>query len=301
MLFLANAVMKSPVQALLWSALLGAATVFFSLFGLLSGAVIALVTLAVGLNAGIRALLATLAGAFAFALMIEQTTQFTLAVFEFWLPALVLAVVLGMSGSLSKTIQVATVGMLALLALVYLIMPSPEVFWKEAMQGVVASWQRQGVELEVKAVALLVDELPAVLTMLVAMVLFVVWVSILFLARWWQTRLYDMPQSFADSFQQMNLGHALAAVMALTLVLVLFMPSQSFVQDTLGVLSMAFLLQGLAVIHFWQSVKKIHQGWIVLLYVLLGVIPHMMMMVASLGWLENWTNWRKKIASDSSS
>ena len=63
MLFLANAIMKSPQQALMWSAMLGAATLVLSAFGVLSGAAIALVTLAAGLVPGVRALLASLAGA----------------------------------------------------------------------------------------------------------------------------------------------------------------------------------------------------------------------------------------------
>jgi uncharacterized protein YybS (DUF2232 family) len=85
------------------------------------------------------------------------------------------------------------------------------------------------------------------------------------------------------------------------LVLVLFMPEQSLIQDALGVLSLVFMLQGLALIHFWQSVKQMSKGWLVLIYVLLGVLPQMMMMVATLGWLENWINWRDKITSDSQS
>jgi uncharacterized protein YybS (DUF2232 family) len=300
MLFLANAIMKSPQQALMWSAMLGAATLVLSPFGVLSGAAIALVTLAAGLVPGSRALLASLAGAALLAVFTDQWSAFGLALLEFWLPAFALAVVLGASASLSRMLQVATGLMLGALVLVYLWIDSPQAFWLETMRQLLESWQAQGLVIEPQAASLLVEQLPAVLTMLVAMGLLMVWISMVFLARWWQTRLYDMTP-FSTEFQAIALGNSLAGLMALMLVLVLFMPEQSLIQDALGVLSLVFMLQGLALIHFWQSVKNVSKGWLILIYVLLGVLPQMMMMVATLGWLENWINWRDKIASDSQS
>ncbi len=300
MLFLANAIMKSPQQALMWSAMLGAATLVLSAFGVLSGAAIALVTLAAGLVPGVRALLASLAGAAVLSVFTEQWSAFGLAMFEFWLPAFALAVILGASASLSRMLQVATGLMLGALVLTYLWIGSPEAFWLETMRQLLESWQTQGLDIEPQAASLLIEQLPAVLTMLVAMGLLMVWISMVLLARWWQSRLYEMTP-FSLEFQAIDLGNSLAGLMALMLVLVLFMPEQLLIQDALGVLSLVFMLQGLALIHFWQSVKQVSKGWLVLIYVLLGVLPQMMMMVATLGWLENWINWRDRIASDSQS
>lgn len=284
----------------MWSAMLGAATLVLSPFGVLSGAAIALVTLAAGLVLGSRALLASLAGAALLAVFTDQWSAFGLALLEFWLPAFALAVVLGASASLSRMLQVATGLMLGALVLVYVWIDSPQAFWLETMRQLLEDWQAQGLAIEPQAASLLVEQLPAVLTMLVAMGLLMVWISMVLLARWWQTRLYDMTP-FSTEFQAIALGNSLAGLMALMLVLVLFMPEQSMIQDALGVLSLVFMLQGLALIHFWQSVKKVSKGWLILVYVLLGVLPQMMMMVATLGWLENWINWRDKIASDSQS
>ncbi len=300
MLFLANAIMKSPQQALFWSAMLGAATLVLSPFGVLSGAAIALVTLSAGLVPGARALIASLAGAALLSVFTDQWSAFSLALLEFWLPAFGLAVVLGASASLSRMLQVATGVMLAALMLVYLWIGSPEAFWLETMRQMLEGWKAQGIDIEPQAASLLIEQLPAVLTMLVAMGLLMVWISMVLLARWWQTRLYEVTP-FSTQFQAINLGNSLAGLMALMLVLVLFMPEQSLIQDALGVLSLVFMLQGLALIHFWQQVKQVSKGWLILIYVLLGVLPQMMMMVATLGWLENWINWRDKIASDSQS
>jgi uncharacterized protein YybS (DUF2232 family) len=241
-----------------------------------------------------------LAGAALLAVFTDQWSAFGLALLEFWLPAFALAVILGASASLSRMLQVATGLMLGALVLVYLWIDSPQAFWLETMRQLLEGWQAQGLAIEPQAASLLVEQLPAVLTMLVAMGLLMVWISMVLLARWWQTRLYDMTP-FSTEFQAIALGNSLAGLMALMLVLVLFMPEQSLIQDALGVLSLVFMLQGLALIHFWQSVKQVSKGWLVLIYVLLGVLPQMMMMVATLGWLENWINWRDKITSDSQS
>jgi len=300
MLFLAKVIMKSPQQALFVSAMLGAATLVLAPFGLLSGAAIALVTLSAGLMPGFRALVASGVGAGLLAVFTDQWSAFGLATLEFWLPAFVFAVVLGASASLSRMMQVATGVMLAGLILTYLWVGSPEAFWLEIMRQLLEGWKAQGIDIEPQAASLLIEQLPVVLTMLVAMGLLMVWVGMLLLARWWQTRLYQST-SFATEFQALSLGNGLAGLMALLLLLILFMPEQLIVQDALGVLSLVFMLQGLALIHFWQSVKQVSKGWLILIYVLLGVLPQMMMMVATLGWLENWINWRDKLASDSQS
>lgn len=301
MLFLANAVMKSPQFALLWTAVLGAATLMVSLFGLLSGAAVALVTLAVGLNAGIRTLMATLVGAAVVASLTAQWTTLGLAMVEFWLPAFVFAVVLGVTGSLSTMLRIATISVLIALIVVYGWIGTPETFWLQLLKETLSSWQAQDITIDSQAEQLLLEDLPSLLTMLVAMGLLMVWASMLLLARWWQTRLYPRVEDFATEFQQLSLGKGLAVVMLLLLLLVLLVPEQQWVQDALGVLSLAFMLQGLAVIHFWQAKKNTHKGWLVAIYILLGLLPQMMMMVATLGWLENWIHWRNKIALDSRS
>lgn len=78
MLFLANAIMKSPQQALFWSAMLGAATLVLSPFGVLSGAAVALVTLSAGLAPGARALIASVAGAVLLSVFTDQWSAFGL-------------------------------------------------------------------------------------------------------------------------------------------------------------------------------------------------------------------------------
>jgi hypothetical protein len=300
MLFLAKAVMQSPNRALLWAFVLGAATIVLSPVGVLSGAVIALVTLAAGLQPGVRVLLATLLGGGFASLAFGSVNALLLSGAEFWLPAFFLAVVLGRTRSLSLMIQVATIVLLVGLLAVYLLLASPEAAWLGFVQQLLAMWQAEGIAIEPEASRLLLEQMPRVLTMLVFMGLYVVWLGILFLARWWQTNLYEAG-SLGEQFRQLDLGTRLAWLLAALFVVVLFLPEQLLVQDMLGLLTVAFMLQGLAVLHQWVFVRGTGKGWLILVYILLGVLPQMMMLVASLGWMENWTRWRTKFVPDSHS
>lgn len=300
MLFLANAIMKSPQQALMWSAVLGAVTLVLSPFGLLSGAAIALVTLSAGLMPGVKSLLAALLGGVIMAVFTEHWSGLMLASAEFWLPAFAFAVIYGRTASLSTMVAAATIVALAGVVFAYTYYGSMEIFWSTLMQTMVQAWQDQGVVLEPQAVDLMLEQMPKLLTMLIAMGMLTVWLSMLFLARWWQTQLYEMAP-FSASFQQIALGNAFAVGLLLVLLLALFMPEQAMLQDMLGVLVLAFMVQGLAVIHTVAMVKQLNKGWLILVYILLGVLPHMIMLVASLGWLENWINWRSKVTLDSQS
>ncbi len=300
MLFLAKAVMQSPTRALTWAFVLGAATLVLSPIGLLSGAVIALVTLAAGLQSGARVLFATLLGGSLASLAFGSINALLLSGTEFWLPAFLLAIVLGKTRSLSLMIQAATVVLLASLVIVYLSLGSPEEAWLSFIQQLLAMWQAEGIVIEPEATALLIEQMPKILTMLVCIGLYSVWLGILFLARWWQTNLYDAG-SLGEQFRQLNLSNVLASLLALLFVVVLFFPELLLLQDMLGLLMIAFMLQGLAVLHQWVHVRGTGKGWLILVYILLGVLPHMIVLVASLGWMENWTHWRTKFVPDSHS
>lgn len=295
MIALAKRFMQSPKQAYFWSAILGASTLIISPVGVIAGALIALITLAEGLQAGIKSVLFTALGGLLTALTFSGQEAWLLAAIEFWLPGMFLAVVYGKSKSLAKVVQSIVVVLVVVMAVFYLNVDSPANYWRSMMQVMVSQLSQTG-ELAMPAQQLLVEQLPGVLTMLIAMGMFLVWLSMLLLARWWQANLYQ--GDFAAEFQQLNLGNGFSIALAVGILVVLFKPDFALLQDVLGVLMLAFMIQGLAVIHFWVNHQRASKGWLIAIYVLLGIIPHFMVMVASLGWMENWLHWREKIASD---
>jgi len=295
MLFLARNVMQSPTKALLMCALLGGLTLVLSPIGFLSGAAIAPVTLVAGLQPGIKVLLATVASGAITSLLLSGLGGAAMALAEFWLPAFVLAVVFGRSRALSTTIEAAMLLSLAGLLGAYLFLsPSPQVFWLEMMQNMVAQTQAQGVYLEVEAIAFLTELLPPALTMLMTMGLMLVWVGMIMLARSWQSHLYP-PVDFATEFRGLALSRWIAIVSAGLFGLSFVLTQYTWVNEALGVFSIALVLQGLAVLHAWIKIKKVHKGWLILVYAMLALLPQMMVMIAMLGWVDNWIDWRSKM------
>lgn len=296
MLFLANMIMKDPRWSLMMCAGLGSATLIFSPVGFLAGAAVALVTLAAGLSHGLRALAVTLLAGFLVSWLQDSMPQFWIAVLEFWGAGFLLAVALGASGSLSRTLVVAVMGAFALMLLAHGWMsPSPEAVWSTYLQGIVTELQASGVYLEPESEVLFREHIPAVLTMLILMGLLVVWLGVLFLARWWQRQLYPIvDQSFGAEFRALRLPNAIAVAFLVSVLALLFLPDQAWVSESVAILSVAFMLQGLAVLHHWVFVRNSGKLWLVVVYLMLAILPHFMMMVAVLGWMENWLDWRSK-------
>lgn len=300
MIFLARAILQSQQRALLVAMLLGALTLLVSPVGILAGAAIALVVLVLGSGQGMKMLLATGLGGAVMTLVAGSGTAWLLSAAEFWVPAWLFALVLLRTQSLSQLVQLVVLVCGSLLVLVYALGASPEVFWAALMQQLVDGWRAQDLVLDVQAEVMLLEKMPQVLTMLIAMALASVWLGMVFLARWWQGVLYN-PGGFGADFRALQLPAWMAWVAAILFVLPWLMDLPPLLQALLAVLTLAFLLQGLAVVHQWVQVRGTGKGWLTLIYVLLAVLPHMMVLMATLGWMENWTRWREKMAPDSTS
>lgn len=299
MLFLANLIMRDPKWSLMMCAGLGVATLIFAPVGFLAGSAIALVTLSAGLTYGIRALAVTAAAGLLISSVQGSLTPLWIALVEFWGAGFVLAVVLGRSGSLSKAISSAVLVIVGVMLVAHAVMlPTPELVWASYIQQIASELQATGTYLDPEAEVMLTEQLPAVLTMLMLMGLLVVWVGIVFLARWWQKNLYPQADgsSFGSEFRALRLPNAMALAFLVGVVALLFLPEQSMLSEVVAVLSVAFMLQGLAVVHHWVFVRNNGTWWLVLVYLMLAILPHFMMMVAVLGWMENWLNWRSKMS-----
>lgn len=300
MTFLARAILQSQQRALLLALLLGALTLLVSPVGILAGAAIALVVLVLGSSQGVKMLLATGLGGAIMTLVTGSGSAWLLSAAEFWVPAWLFAQVLLRTQSLSQLVQLVVLVCGSLLALVYALGASPEAFWTALMQQLVEGWRAQGLVLDVQAEVMLLEKMPQVLTMIIAMALASVWLGMVFLARWWQGVLYN-PGGFGADFRALTLPAWMVWVAAALFVLPWLMDLPPLLQALLAVLTLAFLLQGLAVVHQWVQVRGTGKGWLMLIYVLLAVLPHMMVLMATLGWMENWTRWREKMAPDSTS
>jgi uncharacterized protein YybS (DUF2232 family) len=65
--------------------------------------------------------------------------------------------------------------------------------------------------------------------------------------------------------------------------------------DCLPVMLVAFGIQGLAIVHAIVNLRQKGKAWLVTMYVLLVLmLPQMVMMLATLGVLDQWFDFRKR-------
>lgn len=288
-----------------WSAALVAsvAAVSFWLFPpllIVSGAVVALVTLRRGAVEG--SLIMALAGAVAAGLIWQvlgapwPMLDVLLAV---WLPVWLLALVLRATISLSRTIQVATLLGLLGVAGFYLVLGDPAIWWsallgnfQEQLAALAPSGPTSDQALLEQWLELLKEWAPWLPGQAVGAVLLAVLLALL-LGRWWQALLFN-PGGFRPEFHELRLGQPLA-ILALMLFGAVLLSGWPPLANGLLVLGMPYTVQGVALVHAVVFKRRLSPAWLVLFYLLL--IPFLSQLVMVLGVVDAWTDFRNRIRS----
>ena len=119
----------------------------------------------------------------------------------------------------------------------------------------------------------------------------------LLLAYWWFA-LAAGDRRFGAEFRSLKLGRLLGTL-ATTIIVLGLVFDAAVVQNLSALALLAFVLQGLAVLHAWAHSKRWHPGFVAPVYVLL-VTPLMVLMVLGLsavGLLDNWFDLRARLRS----
>ena len=294
MLFVANYTMKGSLQALIATILLAMLSVFFSPFGVLLGAVIALVTLRVGGIDGFKTLMAAMVTSFALSsFVLGNTLTSVLAVFEYMLPVWIIALVLRKTNSLSSAIHVSMLMAGGSIAVFHLFVGDTVTWWSELFNSVLLPVMTEA-EMEIPAEA--VENIANIATLVFGMSAIFLWVSIAFIARWWQSQLY-YPGKFGESFYQVRLPSSIA-YLAIVVIIASLVVKSAFIQDLAGVMTAGLLLVGLAIAHHAISIKKMSKAWLVSLYVLLVLFPQTILIVSAIGLADIWLNIRSQWTKD---
>ena len=262
----------------------------------LASGIIALCTLRAGPKEGITVLLIA-TSVFALAAMLLMNQPLLAGVFLMlnWLPVYGISLMLGYTRSLSMSLLVTTgIGILLVVG-IYIVLPSPAEWWLQMMMPMVEMLEAQpGWKLSQTETQSFVSALSRVMTGLLVAGLFANIVLGLLLGRAWQAELYS-PGSFAKEFQQLRLGKVAATVMAVTTVTALLASSSvPLLQDCIPILIVLFVVQGLAVTHAIVRLQQRHKAWLIVMYILLLIMTSQMaVLLALIGVLEQWFNFRQ--------
>ncbi len=287
---LALLALQAPMFGVLSSAVMG-------LLSILSSSVVGLVTLRHGMREGLLVGgLAVIVAGMPALLLQGSATQVAGFLLVLWLPVWILATLLRSSRSLGLTLQAGLGFGLLLVLMLHLQLGDPQQHWREMLQPLGEALVEGELFDSVQRDAF-VELLSGWMTGIMAAGYYLQLLMALLLARAWQAQLYN-PGGFRKEFRELRSSRALSVLAALLLALAMLQGGESpgYVRDLSLLLGSLFLLQGLAVAHGVVAAGGMHVAWLVALYVLLFVaMPHAAMLIALAGVVDGFADFRSRM------
>jgi uncharacterized membrane protein (DUF485 family) len=130
------------------------------------------------------------------------------------------------------------------------------------------------------------------LVLLMLPVTYLLFVSILFLSRWLQARVAES-DGYNREFRALALGKPAAIVAMVALILGIWL-NQDWLSSVVLIALVAFLYQGLAVVHSRVTSGKHRVLVLVVFYVSMLLFPQVVALTSVVGVIDNWLVFRKK-------
>ncbi len=295
---IADFAMQGRWQAGVAAALLSAIAMMLPPLNYLASGVIALTTLRMGPGEGAKVVTATLVVFMLLAwFLLGQLWVAGLILLTSWLPVFLATLALGYSRSLATALLASSGLGIVTILLLHSLVPDLTGWWRGMIEPFMASLSEQpGWQLSQEETAQMTDNLAAMMTGLIAAGVSFNAVIGLLIGRAWQSQLFEAG-AFGTEFRELQLGRPAAIVTALLMGLTLTPLSDTLtlLADCLPVMLVAFGIQGLAIVHAIVKLRQKSKAWLVTMYVLLVLmLPQMVMMLATLGVLDQWFNFRKR-------
>jgi hypothetical protein len=296
---LASFILRGPSQAILVA--VGAAVLAMMLppLSVISGAVVALVTLRSGIRAGGLVMLGSTAFVALLAYMsLGNLLAGVMFLLVLWLPLWLLAWVLRVTRSLAwATSAAGAFGVVGVLV-IYALVGDVTAWWEQVLLTMFNPAMEAGGPLaDREAVEGILANLAKIMTGIAAAGMTLNAVMCLYLARAWQAQLYN-PGGFRGEFHELRLGQRIA-IASLAFIVASLLPLGEFSHmagEIVIVILSLYVIQGLAVTHAIVARRQLHVAWLVVLYlVMLFVLPQLMALVAVLGLIDTWVDFRRRI------
>ncbi len=294
---LARVAMRGPLPAILLIVSFALLALPFGPALLVSGALLALVTLRHGASAGLQALggAALLAGAAAFGLT-GRLGPAAVTVLACWIPLWAGAASLRRSGSQGSALVGLGFWVMGYALAMRVKYPDVQVFWRERLSALTAMVEAEGgTFLTAEQIDLYSKLMHGASVALIYLAL----AGMLLLGRAWQAGLYN-PGGFRSEFHTLRLPgwiSPMGAVAALSsLLLSLADRAGGLADDAIIVLLLMFAMQGLAVVHAVSAAKAMARLWLVGLYALMILVPQLVMpLLATAGIADRIVDFRRRM------
>lgn len=282
-------IMRGRKQAMLMAMLFG----FIPFFGWVSSAIVALITLRIGIIQGLFILLWTALPSVALAWMGDSTSLYFRVLAGTgltWILAIILRATVNWRLVL---LAVSVIGILTI-GIVHWVIPDVQAWWMDKLQTTVVQASKSGM-LEVSASSALGALKPVTVFLTGILVAFFLLMALfnLVMARWWQALLYN-PGGLKKELYQLRLDK-IGLLGLLIITAVVFLNSR-FAQDCLPVLILPLALIGVVIVHVLLANTRRSLLWLVVFYgVLILLIRPVVIILAMVAVLDSLIDVRKRL------
>lgn len=296
MKILAHYVMKGQTQAISLSTLFAMLSLIIAPLSYISGAIVALVTLRNGGQAGlvVWGLSALFMAIMAWMTMgnIVIAGLYALAV---WIPLWLVAMQLRKTISLPLSLSLVTLISALVVLAIHVMLGDPVTQWAGMLNTMFSDMFAEAATPEMGA-----EEMIAMASQVITGILGAAFVMgmmfSLSLARWWQSLLYN-PGGFGVEFRALKLDKTSTVIATLILVWAVFGAGLgSLASDLAFVVVSAFSVPGIALFHDVLERTKASIAWAFVLYgLLLFIAPHLLVLLTLIAVIDAWVDLRRFI------
>jgi len=299
MRFLADYIMKGRLQAMTVAATLALLSLPFAPASIVSSASVALVTLRRGAKEGLYVLAFACLTATLLSLALNIGYQFVLLYgVVLWSPVWLIADILREGRHLGFALEIAVaLGLLGVLGF-YLYNPQPSQLWSQVLAAMIQPMLEANPEAPVEQIKQSTQLFAHFMTGAIAAGTVYSLAFGLFLGRWWQATLYN-PGGFRTEFLALR-GHKQLAWASICLLAIAGLGTGVLAEvcwNVIVVLVVFYTLVGTAILHAAFASMKSGRFTVPLLYITLAVIPHVMIIIALCGLVDQWLDLRKKFSN----
>lgn len=288
-------IMAGRVQAAIFVVLSTLISLLLPPLIVFSNAAIALITLRKGWQQGILyTLLATITLVIVSVSLKQQASSGFIAGLATWLPMVLIASVLVMTKSWSKTLQLTLLISVAGVLLFHLTHPDAAAYWEPVLKQMKPMLQ-QAYQLSDSKLDETISNAAAWMTGTLAAVLAIITIVSLIIARSWQARLYN-PGGFGEEFRQISIGKqpSIAFLVGITLAVI---TANQLIIELIMIGVAIFMFQGLSLAHSIVKQRNMSVRWLIGLYVLMFLLLiQMIVLLATFGLVDNFADFRRKVA-----